>query len=462
MKTTKQIIPFLLVLFYLPALAKDHHISLEDQSVKIRNFGFYIEKVTNATGEDKLIGFVEKTISYTNVPAYFDNEIAVEIEMFLNRNLEKSNGTIPLVVRIDKIQISETYNGVVETAKANVDLTFIFREKSEFYKKLSTKVTKQKSSSMGISKSQPEIIADAIAQCFDDFYMRKMEGKLENTKISEQHLYESSEDDQLIERLFALNRSKKGIYKTFYDFQYNTPDTTIDFEVTYKIKSNKDEDEIIKEARIFNNTTNKEIEKMWGFCDGNNNYIYVNKDYIPLEKDSISHYIMIKVYDQATMTYAGIMGGLIGSSIAAASTPVSKVRLNLLNGELYPDENADELVSATNKNKGSIIFFSSRFNKKTSAIELYMNDEFVCVLTKGSWYQHELTSDPETINVTLKSSNGMSSSAEITPKLFENNIYLCIDKKRKKPNIDKILLNRKDDFTSVMSPDNRVYAGTKE
>lgn len=455
----KSILAITLLIFFSyhsTAADKTHFITLSGQKKTIQNHGFNLVKVINATGNDSLIGFVQKTIGYKAVPAYFENNIDVEIEAFLAQNLKESDGDNSLIVRVNSIQISETYNGINETAIAKVNLSFIFQENKKYFEIFTTGKVSVQSSAAGITKTQADNIAEAIAKCFDSFHERAMAGKLKSIEIEEEDLYiKPGIDQEMLDAYLMADRSTKGIYYSFIDFRENTPDTEKQFDVEYKSKDDKDEKRTIKNARITDIKTGKKIDDIWGFTDGRAVYTRVANRYYPLHKDEKGYFLELKVQDQSTMTAAGVAGGLIGSAIASASAPIKQVRLNYHNGSLNFSEQAGGL---TNEDDAfAISFFSSSFNSELTALELFINGELKCILKSDSWYKHKLLRPAETIQVVVKSTNGMESEVNITTKTANSDIYLIIDKKKKPPVINRVYANDMERRKAQMTRENRIY-----
>ena len=458
MKKLVYLILFLFFSIHVYPADKVHIVSLEKQNISIPNLGFRLVGVTNATGENKSIGFVEKTIAYKAVPAFFKNDIAEEVMLFLRRNFKDATGSTDLIVRVNTLEISETYNGVNETATAKVSLSFIYTANDSYFEKLTVSTQVKKISAAGVTKSQPKIIAQAIADCFTTFNERVLGKKLTDIEIKEEDLTKKPIGEQnLIDTYLAADRSVKGIYKTFFDFKANTPDVDTKFNVDYKLKSNADESVNIKYARLTDGRTGEKISNVWGFTDGKLVYTLVGRKYLPLVKDEKSFYLELKVQDQATMTYAGLAGGLIGSAIAYAAAPVIKVRLDYFTGEFDYSGQSVESFKARHSNEGTIRFFSSAFNSKNSRLELYVNDELQCTLKKDSWYKYNVPADVKSIKISLKSTNGMHTTLALPVNTYIEDIYVCMDKKKKEPVMDKVQANRVAAFENLMAPENRIY-----
>lgn len=446
----------LLVSIFTIAKDKDHFLTLSEQKKVLPNYDFELLQVTNATGDDHLIGFVQKSIGYKAVPAYFENSIDKEIASFINENLKEADATHALIIRVNKIKISETYNGINETAIARVNLSFIFKEEDKYFEKLTIEEVASKSVSAGITKSQPQIIAEAIAKCFDSFYERAKEAKLNNYEIEEKDLFVfQSTDLAILKSMLSADRSKKGIYTSFVDFKENTFDLETSFDITYETKSTKDEIVTIKFARLKDTKTGKKIDDVWGFTDGNVVFTRVGKKYHPLHKDDNGYFLKLKYQDPNVTTTAGVMGGLIGSGIAAASAPVREIRLDYNAGKLiYTDQ---QNANGAQEDTYAISFYSSSFNSEETALELIIDGELKCVLKEDSWYKHSLSIASETISVQVKSTNGMETTLNITTKTANKDMYLIIDKRKKPPVVNKLNSNELDRMRMNMTRENRIY-----
>jgi hypothetical protein len=455
----KLFLTFLLFLLQLQIFAgeKDHIVSLDKADLKIRNAGFRLAEVTNATGKETNIGFVEKKISYEDVPAHFARDIGEELKEFIQRNLDTKDGLNQLYLRVNTMKISESYDGVLEKASVKTELTFIYKLNGRYVEKLTVNKVITRAANIGISKQQPDMIAQAIAESFDDFYMRSKAGKLNSISIPEEELYiRPAEDELLLKSIMEADRSSRGIYHTYMDFRENTPDMETPFDLEYKSKSSENETITIKHARITHSETGDKITDIWGFTDGHAIYYAVGKKFLPLQKDELGYYLELKVADLNTMNLAGVAGGLLGSSIAYAATPKSKVRLLLKTGQLDYTLQAEVNPGSARAEYG-ITFFSSAYNKPDSKLELYINDELQCILEKETWFEYALDGIVETLTVTLKSSNGFSASREIKTVTNNEDVYLCIDKKKKAPQINKVMKSNLRGIKDLMNPENRIY-----
>ncbi len=439
----------------------EHTVSLDDVKVDIYNFGYYIQEVTNATGNPYFIGSIQKSIDYHAEPAVFSQDIGMEVSAFLKNNIaDKMNGHA-LVVRINEIEISEKYNGVNESANAEVGLSFIYKEGDFFVEKFTCHAVKSYAGAMGVTKHQPELIGEAISECFDIFYVASYENRLVNDTISKSNLYQKPLiDEEHIKKLLAIDRSEKGLYNTFYHFKSNNPDTQTAFTVELKTKTNSENTIEIKSADIFETNTGKKIKDIWGFSDGRVSYVNVDNKFIPFEIDELGYYIELKVYDDDKMMNAAIWGGLIGSSIAAATTGKSKVRLDIVSGEFVYKESDDEGFPVVNKGFTRVIFYGSDFNATDHPLDLMINGKQVCRLEKSTWFETQLdtTASPE---IVLRAQNGIETTEILEPPKYSTTVYLCIDKKKKAPKIDKVTGDKEEQILRSLNNSNRIHPPTQ-
>ncbi|MCF8349213.1 MAG: hypothetical protein K9G61_10410 [Bacteroidales bacterium] len=452
----------ILILIHVISIARPEQlISLEKITVPIYNFGFYLHGVTNATGNPYFIGHIQKSILYENVPAVFEQDIADEVKAFLEKNLENKLDGVPLVVRVNQLEISETYNGMNETAKAEVDLTFIFDVGNALIDKFTCHSIKTYVAGMGVTRRQPTIIGEAIADCFEIFYSAYYEGLLSDDTISREMFYQKPVyDNDVMAQLLAIDRSAKGLFPTFQHFKNNKPVKQNDFVVEQKIRTKTNQPVEIKSAEIFDAVTHKEIDTVWGFSDGRISYIKAGNKYIPFGMDEKGYYIEERVYDNDRMAIAAMVGGLIGSSIAAATTQKSQIRLNIVTGEFVYEELDDSGFPIVNKGFTRVIFYGSDFNPKGEPLEIFMNDKPLCKLHKSSWYQ-ALLDTANTARITLKSHNGMEISEVISPQRYSTTLYLCMDKKKKAPVISKTNGDKEEELLSRCTPENRILPDRK-
>jgi len=458
------------VLFVLMALAnlsfsennKEEETSLDKQKVEIKNPGFKLVEVINATGFTNKIGSITKGMDYHNEILYFKNNIANEVNSFITNNLEKAEPIENLILRVNQLSVLETFDGMNENTLIKVNFTFIFKEGDQYFEKFTCEMNETRTASFNSTEKITALLATEIAACFELFYDRSIEGKLISINILPENLAVNNiQENQIISEIVIADRSKQGIYKTYYDFRYNTPDFSQPFEVEYKTKSTNDESILIKYAQIEDTKTKKDIEGIWGFTDGNAVFILVGKKFLPLLNDEDGYYIELKVQDSETMLWAGMLGGMVGSAIAYASTPVSKVRLNCNSGKF---DIFGQLMGGRSDNapENYTRIYSSAFNDKNSSLEIFINNELKCTLLKDTWYENVLENEHESFILKVRSSAGKELEMTVIPKTKTNDIFICNENKKGELEITLVPANRVIGASSKMTSENKVNSSSIE
>jgi hypothetical protein len=435
---------------------KEEKISLDNHKVEIQNCGFKLEEVINATGYTNKVGSIRKGMDYHKVIVYFKANIADELNSFVTKNLEKVDPIHNLILRVNKVNVSETFDGMNETTVAKVNLTFIYKEGDRYFEKFTCEMNDIKTSNFNSTEKLTKLLAAQIAACFEQFKERTIQGKLSSTEILPENIADiSDQENRITTEIVSAQRIKKGIYKTYSDFRYNTPDSIPEFDVEYKTKSTSDESILIKYAQIEDKQTKKKIEEIWGFTDGSAIYILVGNKYLPLLNDEEGYYIELKVQDSETMLWAGMLGGLVGSAIAYASTPVSKVRLNCNSGKF---DIFDQLMGGhpDNAPENYTRVYSSSFNDKNSSFEIFINNELKCKLQKDTWYENVLENELESFVLKVRSASGKEVEITVIPKTKTKDIFICSENRKGELKVSLVPSNRIIGASSKMTSDNKV------
>ena len=121
----------------------------------------------------------------------------------------------------------------------------------------------------------------------------------------------------LLSVLFAFpgngqNTLKRGVYKTFEEFKNNTPNTEDQFYVDKKERKRKNWKGTYSVTPRFEEG-GKKIKYIWGFCDGEQAYVFHQKEFFPIEKTENS---------QLFFGYGVKKGSVKGGGVALAAGDV--------------------------------------------------------------------------------------------------------------------------------------------
>ena len=261
--------------------SKDKFLSLSDEFIVSPSKNYYVGDVINVTGEENCIGFVLK--STIPQPAVFKEGIGVEIKSFLQNQFYEDKNLTQLIIRINRLFYYESILSEFGNKDKVVDLncTFII-EDSTGYHNLFTAACSVNSKDQNQLPSR--VIARSFKKAFSQFNKRMQLGLLVELQMPPEELtYNPLKDSCHNNYQLNVNRVHKGIFKTFYDFRDNTPDTTIKFNVRYKDKKTELSDIMLHTSKLYNGDWEL-IENVWGFADGKNVYCFVNNSFYLLGK----------------------------------------------------------------------------------------------------------------------------------------------------------------------------------
>ena len=467
----KYVLLFLILLGSIHAspFPRERYFSLEGQNIRLKNFGFRLAGVTNATTKTRMIGFVETNGTYSRIPALFVSDIDKEISAFIHRNLTPPSGEQDLIVRVNELSVYETHLEYRDKIVANVRLTFIFRKDFRYFEKLTVSRHVSEIVKKDAAKKVPEVIARTIAECFDAFYQQHLDGQLQNVEITKADLLKKSPGyKELREEYLNLDRSEKGIYNTFYDFQQGTPDLQTDFNIEYKTKSTKDDKVLIRYALITDAKTGDPIDDVWGFTDGKQVFTLIGKSYVPLLKDEEGYYLRINAVNQEAKRASGMLvgiygflGGLVTAAVIASSASYQLLRIDIVTGKVVILDGPDN-AGPVKEDEKVIRFFSSSYNSRDSELYLIINGEKQCALKRETWYKYKTVNPGDSVRLTVISANGYQTSETIVKKPGREDIYLIVDKKKKAPAIKEVYAQQIKGIESLMTPENRIYKDSDE
>ena len=438
----KYYIVFILSLFAISNLVADeHYISLEKFKLNLDSLEFYIEDIIDVRQEKQCIGFVQKGINRQKIPAYFNKGIKEEFKGLLSKSLSRNNNSQPLIIRINKLFIYEVTYLDKEVAIAELNISFITKKNTVYYEIFMGGTAVEKYG-IDVTNSHGKNIKKAIEKCFNQFNERIREGKIKEKMLTLKELYINPLHNIKFEIITADNY-KKGIFKTYFDFINNTPDTTKDFSIKYRKSSDK---EASKAVPIWN-YDNSKIVRIWGFSDGKKIFKNINNVYYALVKKN-ENFILYAYppdaypLDFGSTAYLGaMMGGLIGAllftAIEAATTKKIKYKIDYSTG----------MLSLFNKPiyktiEARIYFCSSDYNTKGEELRLYIDDQLLCTLKRGTYYIMR-TYPPVKSNKVCIKSEYEEICQEITPKLFNTEMYLIRSKKKSKLKLNLLNPNMK-------------------
>ncbi|MEM9025062.1 MAG: hypothetical protein AAGB22_15050, partial [Bacteroidota bacterium] len=262
---------FFLLLGALPftANAKEYIVALSQTTVDVLDRQHYVQEVIMSPEVGTTIGFVQKGLGNTRVPAFLEGEVPRTLHRFFQRLLPDA-GAEPLIVRVNRLRISEITYFAKELAYCEVSLDIMARRDGQLvllYRTGHTRTVK----GMDVTSGHANNLAQALVACFREFSARVQEGRLLNVPLA----HPDSAHANLVPVADWLTEEEHnaGLFATYTDFRDGRIDTVTTFTTTesvnehgittYKVK--------VKDSRA--------KRKPWGFTDGLYAYVRLDKEY---------------------------------------------------------------------------------------------------------------------------------------------------------------------------------------
>ena len=438
----------------------------QDDVYKIRLFGvscnillkgYYVEKVINAQDEDTIIGFVHAGMFNKKRLASLGTSITDDISKYLKIVLPPNGEAIPLIVRINKINICEVTTG---TALAELNLSFIRRDGARYYHLFDAGTCIQEQG-IDVTHTHAENIVHAIITCFSDLRTALLTNRVDNREISEKELLMNPLKDPTVYPVFHTVKIPKGVFRTFYDFRDCKPDTLMAFEIRYKSKK----DTATSKASI----SYSEFygpENFWGFSDGNSVYIRIMKNYYKLYPRQ-NAYISLVSHEDMSSAYAatGLMFGLLGTLTLAAVISATDngltnpsedglFKVDFCNGMLMPSGKPE-----LNEMDSRTVFAVSGTIDPSKPISLFVNNKFNATLKGGKFYTLYMPPRENKARIELRIDNSRySQNISLSP--FESDLYY-VHLNRQGILLDHTTGDQEQSLLHGMSDKNTIYQNSK-
>lgn len=396
------------IMFSPCLLAQKYEISLAKRKTSKPLQKIAVSKIIDLRYDKTNIGWIQKGLSSDKVPADFKTAIDQEIITFLKNNIAVSDNSIPLIVKINKLEIAERWNGNFQYAAAEVALEFLVRrtDGSGYCSVLNSGSYREPYLTSDVTGIHDENIATVLEDCFSQI------SKLNIAEICSQvpalpedylqvntYFKEGSRKVPALEAAFP----KKGVYQNFQEFQNNAP--SLDQEVSMD-----------KNGKFFYNASGKKVEKVWGYSDGKNAYILHadDKNYYPLTKldDQFIYSGSVTTYSDGAILAGKILsvaaggtvggGGLLASELSKKKS-TAQFTINMITGRLKQVSTTQQ-VTVPNQ-KGKIVLFRNAKNEAKAPISIFANDSLIAIFPPNSFstFEFDIPVQAAPFNFCLKS-----------------------------------------------------------
>ncbi len=413
-------------------------ITLAGKKLSTHLRGYYIEDVILSQREDSCLGFLHPLGPELCIAIFFETSISAGLKELLMTSMPKQADLQPLIIRVNRIFMYQVSEGVRDYACLDLSLSFIRHDRT-LIEDLTSAVTisvEQQFYPRGLGK----IIVNGFDSSFSQYDKRSRLGLLVPTIITSEQLKENPVYKPGYYRCFSGKKNRKGVYRTFFDFRDNLPDTSLEFKVFHDY--NKNHPKLSKAYLKF--TKDSKPGKVWGFYEGDSVYINGGRSYslLTYEGDQFITYHRSSEYSRdvaSAAIFGGIFGGLLGASLlgglaAVSSDPdlIVKFRLDLFDGKLLLNDAPDYTMISS-----KVVFFLSKKSDPHATLSVFVDGQPQCEMKPGNYFTLDLSCHYSAANIKLVSSTGGESSRKIPLKLFKTEVYLL---KVKKNNV--VLSNR--------------------
>lgn len=236
---------------------KVHIVSLSPKETLESKQFFLIEVIDNRLNKEN-IGVAQKGLMNRQVPAKFKENFILHLKKTFTALLPPSKKKDSLIVKVNKLFVSERTSAFSELGTCEVELEFIKKIDTTFYTLGKFRSTIE-GKGVDVTKKHSNRIIEALSDCINQFSTSGWEEpNISLAKVKTENIK------------FDFNTPlKKGLYYNFNNLINNQPIDSIKYDVKLIHKSNINDHYIVK-----HHGTKKRIKKLFGFSDGE--AIYLN------------------------------------------------------------------------------------------------------------------------------------------------------------------------------------------
>jgi len=237
---------------------KKVHIVTLSPDEPLENSSFYVTKIIDNRLNKENIGVAQKGLMNRQVPAKFNGEFALHLEKTFSVLLPHSNKKDSLIVKINKLFVSERTSAFSELGTCEIEIEFLKKIDTILYTlgKYSSTI---EGKGVDVTKKHSKRIIEALTDCINQFSTSNWQQKdITLTQVKTENI-----------KFNFKPPLKKGLYYNFNNLVNNQPIDSIEYDIKRIHKSNINNHYIVKY-----HGTKKRVKKLFGFSDGE--AIYLN------------------------------------------------------------------------------------------------------------------------------------------------------------------------------------------
>ena len=416
----------ILLSFWFCSRAEEFTLSMAGLKMSKTLPGYFLRDIVVSQREDSCLGYLHPHSGGRYSTIFFEKSIGGELKEFLENSMPEKPGLLPLIIRVNRIFIYQPVEGGREYTCLQLSLGFIFPGDKGMQEDYTSSVS-LKEEQKHIPASLPAIIARAFDEAFSQYITRKADGLTLRAPCIREQLDENPLQKPGYFRCFTAKNPRRGLFRTWFDFRDNLPDTTTGFKAIHYY--NQDNPRLSKAFLKFPKGTDP--VEVWGFCEGDSVYVYGGRSFSLLDRegDLFITWSRSSEYTRDVVSaaifgwfFAGLAGASLTGGIAALSSDpeqAEKLKLDLFNGKLLPFNAADYTMISSR-----VVFFLSKVSDPDATLAVFVDGQKQCGLNPGNYFTLDLSCHHTSAAVRLVSSAGGEIMLNIPLQLFKTEVYL--------------------------------------
>jgi hypothetical protein len=323
-----------------PCAAQSFEVDLSGQQLAVSDRTFYVKQVVDGRPVRAGIGTVRRGMA--NVPQRADLKptVTLALQALLTQQLPARPTDHPVLALVRTLHVQEDLTFTTEQATDEVALDFyLLDDQGNAHFALTTSETVQ-SKGLETTGRHPRQLVQALQACLGQLAHADWTAVAAQPGRPVAELQLARPAARQAYPVLTDSVRPAGFYRTFLDFRNNSPVATPALVVESERMFGKGWGGISTYTPYLQEPNGKrgaQLRGAWGFSDGRQVYIFYHKRYWQLARQGDTFgFVGPSAADPGAVSTAGMLGGLAGGAIAAASTSgrPTDYTLSLLTGRV--------------------------------------------------------------------------------------------------------------------------------
>jgi hypothetical protein len=393
-----------------PRQAAPYIIDLSEQVLAVPGRTFFIKQVLDGRTSRAGIGTVRRGMANVPQRAELKPTVAAALQALLTQQLPARPTDQPVLAVVRALHVQENITFTSEQASDDVALDFYLLDAQNNARlALSTSANVQ-SKGMETTARHPRQLAQALQTCLTQLAGVDWGSVAAQPGRPAAELLGSGRPvASLAYPVLTDSVRPAGYYRTFLDFRNNSPVAASALVVVPERVFGKGWGGVstytpyVQEA---DGTRGAALREAWGFSDGRQVYMYYHKRYWQLARQGDSFgFVGPSAADPGAVSTAGLLGGLAGGAIAAASTSGRPIdyTLDLLTGRVSTLPDAERTATPDTV---LLHIYCRKSSLGTKPEPVYLNDKLVGQIAENQTFTIPYTDHVSEVRLRLGTRTG--------------------------------------------------------